>query len=268
MSSIEICDSPIFVLGAPRSGTSMMQWALRQHPHLWGGQESDYLIPLVERLRELWEFGSRRERLHWLSGQRVSFDEFVGHVGTGINSLYMSRSRGNRWVEQTPQYTLHLHDMVRLFPGAQFVVMVRDGRQVVESLRRFVNPVGFDDACRLWRRFNEEALDFATDHGDRMHFVRYERVVTETGDALAELLDFLGEPCSEASVAHIRDKAPINSSFGDEDSRRKVAGRWMTWTPEEKLTFVDIAGEMLVELGYEQDSAWVTAESVGTAGEG
>ena len=60
MTRIDVCENPIFVLGPPRSGTSMMQHSLRAHPDLWGGQESDYLVPMVDGLREVFEFGNRR----------------------------------------------------------------------------------------------------------------------------------------------------------------------------------------------------------------
>ena len=258
---VEICERPVFVLGAPRSGTSMMQWALRQHPNLWGGQESDYLIPLVSELERIWEFGSTRGKLHWLSGQRVDLDEFVGHVGIGINALYTNRAKGLRWVEQTPQYTLHLDDMRRLFPGAQFLVMVRDGRQVVESLRNFVNPVPFEEACHIWLRHNQAARDFAAgEHGDHLHFVSYERAVLDTDAEMRQLFEFIGEPYSEAPGNRITSRAPMNSSFVGEGRDQKLAPRWSSWTARERAGFDEVAGDMLIALGYETDHDWIERE--------
>ncbi len=255
---LSVCDRPIFVLGAPRSGTSMMQFALRQHPNLWGGQESDFLIPLLRSLRDVWEFGRRRGRLHWISGQSVGWREFLRHVGVGINSLYTNRAAGKRWVEQTPQYTLHLDDMTFLFPGAQFLVMVRDGRQVVESLMRFVNPVGFEEACRLWATFNAAAMEFARGpSGNSLHFVSYERAVADTKTELVSLFEFIGEPFAQASVDHIVQKAPINSSFKGETGTAKLTARWRSWPTERRERFHELAGAVLIELGYERDQSWI-----------
>ncbi len=261
---VEICERPVFVLGAPRSGTSMMQWALRQHPHLWGGQESDYLIPLYKALRDVHEFGSRRERLHWLSGQKVSYEELLRHVGYGINSLYMSRSGGLRWVEQTPQYTLHLDAMRLLFPDAQFLFMLRDGRAVVQSLRKFVNPVEHAEACKIWQRFVEAGRAFAGGpHGDAFRFVSYEGAVRETETELRAVFDFIDEPYEAASTEFITSSRPINSSFSDETSSgQKLAPRWAGWTAQERRTFHEIAGETLIEMGFEEDSSWVDATPV------
>lgn len=258
---LQICDEPIFVVGAPRSGTSMMQWALRQHPDLWGGQESDYLVPLVEALGPVFEFGSQRGRLHWLSGQGVGWEEFLRHVGHGINSLYMSRSRGKRWVEQTPQYTHHMEAMSTMFPGAVFLFMLRDGRSVVSSLRRFVNPVPHEEACRIWKVSMESGLAFSRSGlGDRLHWIRYEDVVADTEAELAAVFDFLGLPPERKSVKFITKKSPINSSFQGEESQEKVGPRWAAWSHEERRSFADIAGHLLVELGFEADDGWVEAD--------
>ena len=75
--NVEICDKPIFVLGPPRSGTSMMQWALRQHPDLWGGEESDFLVPLLRNLERSYEHGLKRGDKHWLARQEVSYEEYL-----------------------------------------------------------------------------------------------------------------------------------------------------------------------------------------------
>lgn len=253
---IEICERPIFVLGPPRSGTSMMQWALRAHSQLWGGQESDYLIALVDRLREVWELGRRREKLHWLSGQNVDWDEFLRHIGVGVNTLYMSRSGGLRWVEQTPEYTMHLDDIVRLFPDAQFLFMVRDGREVVHSLRNFVNPVEHEEACRVWRRFMSAGLRFAeSEKGGQMLHVSYRRAVDDTESELARVFAFIEEPLEAASVAFIRSKSPINSSFGGNIT---AGPRWASWTIDERRVFDRTAGDLLTTLGFEADASWIT----------
>ena len=254
----DICEAPIFVIGAPRSGTSMMQWSLRQHPDLWGGQESDYLVPLIQGAREAFDYGSVRGDLHWLSGQGVSWDEFPEHIGIGINSLYTSRSGGLVWVEQSPIYTLHLDDMKRLFPGARFIYMLRDGRSVVHSLRNFVNPMDHGQATQTWIDYTGAALAFAeSSHGASLLTVRYEDVVADTTTAVHRIDDFLGLPFAEASVEFIESKNPINSSFSDETSDEKVGPRWASWTDAERRSFANAAGELMAIAGYESDSTWV-----------
>ncbi len=259
MTTLDICDNPIFVVGAPRSGTSMMQWSLRQHPDLWGGQESDFFVPLIEGARAAYEFGTVRGDLHWLSGQHVSREEFVGRVGDGMNALYVSRSGGKRWVEQSPIYTLHLDTMVQMFPGARFIYMLRDGRSVVHSLRNFVHPMSHDDATATWCAYTEAALAFADSaSGSAMLTVRYEDVVSDTEAALRSIYDFLDIPYAEASADFISSRRPINSSFIDESSsQEKLGSRWSSWTAAERDSFAGSAGSLIIALGYEADASWV-----------
>lgn len=246
---VRICPDPVFVVGAPRSGTSMMQWALRQHPDLWGGQESDYLQPLIAALRDVHGFGSRRGRLHWLSGQRVSWEEFVVHVGYGVNALYASRAGTSRWVEQTPLYTLLLDDLATMFPGASFVWMLRDGREVAHSLRHFeANRQDLPEGSATWRRYSRAALDFhRSSRGHRMHVVRFADVVADPDARLAEVFDFLGLPHAPASARWISER-PLNSSFPDDVDGRDERERWRSWTSEEQRMFADAAGDAMDEL--------------------
>lgn len=256
-TEVQVTEHPVFVLGAPRSGTSMMQWALRQHPELWGGQESNFMVPLVEKLRDIHQFGSRRANLHWLSGQDVSVEEFIRYMGLGLNSLYTNRAGGLRWVEQTPQYTLHMGEILSLFPGAVFVMMLRDGRDVVESLKHFVNPVEHEEAARLWARFVSLGLDFAEGpDGDKVLVVRYQDAIEKTADTMSGIFAFLGLADSADSVAWIRERSPINSSFPGED--RSSVGRWSPWSEEERLQFAEAAGPVLIRAGFEADDSWVT----------
>lgn len=259
MATMDTCDNPIFVVGAPRSGTSMMQWSLRQHPDLWGGQESDFFVPLIEGARAAYGFGTVRGDLHWLSGQHVSWEEFVGRVGDGMNALYVSRSGGKRWVEQSPIYTLHLDTMVQMFPGARFIYMLRDGRSVVHSLRNFVHPMSHDEAIATWIAYTEAALAFADSaDGSAMLTVRYEDVVSDTEAELRSIYAFLDVPFAAASVDFITSRRPINSSFADESSSRaKLGPRWSSWTAAECESFAGSAGSLTIALGYEDDATWM-----------
>ena len=258
LADAPVCESPVFVLGAPRSGTSMMAHALGSHPELWTGEESDFLAPLLRAARDAWEGGRVRGDLHWLAAGGVSWEEFAAWLGTGMNAMYTSRSDGRRWVEQTPQYTFVLPLLAAAFPTARFVYMLRDGRSVVHSLRHFVRPVEHQRAAELWARHVRAWREFArSEHGDRLHVVRYEAVVRDTADEMRRVLDFLDLPHDDAPAAFITEGQPINSSFAGESSREKAAPRWAAWTRAEREQFHAAAGDLLLELGLADDTSWL-----------
>lgn len=259
---IDVCDSPIFVVGAPRSGTSMLQWALRQHPELWGSEESDFLEPLLDGLERAWSFGRQRHEFHWLYKEQVSIDEFLRHAGYGMNSLYSSRAGGRRWVETTPRYTLKLEGLASMFPDAVFLFLLRDGRQVVDSLTHFVNPQRFRAACRTWRQNTEAGLAFSNSPwGHRLLQVRFEEIVVRPEEELKRIFRFLELEPEPASVSFIADKPPINSSFPAESSIQKLGPRWLSWSRGERLAFHRIAGDLLIQLEFEPNDSWLTAST-------
>lgn len=255
---IEVCKHPIFIVGAPRSGTSMMLWSLRQHSKLWGGEESNYLVPLLEALQNVYEFGSTRGRFHWLSNQQVSKPEFLAHIGNGVNLLFMSRSGGRRWIDKTPQYTLHLDGVADMFPGAVFLFMLRDGREVVESLRHFVNPMEHRKACHTWRQYTEAGLAFArASRGERLYTVRYPTIVEETEAEMRRISQFLEIEFESETAEFICARPPINSSFPDRSPTERRYPAWASWSKSERHLFHEIAGSLLIELGFETDPGWI-----------
>jgi hypothetical protein len=254
---VRVCGSPIFVVGAPRSGTSMMQHALRAHSRLWGSAESDFLGPLIHSLQDIYERSCRRGPLNWLVRESVSLTEFTGAIGVGVNALYTARSAGKRWVEQTPEYTLFLPQLAEIFPGAMFVFMLRDGRDVAHSLRHFVHPLDHAEACRTWVRWTRAGMEFAaSEHGDRLRVVRYAEAVRDPRAELSRVLAFVGERYEEG-CAQVIERGPINSSF----TTPAVPGRprWSDWSEDELTEFDGIAGSLLVELGFEADSSWLAS---------
>jgi len=138
MTLVAICESPIFIIGAPRSGTSILGWSLAQHDGLAVGHESDMLFELThpQKLEDVYrKVTGRPDSLEWLRQNGVDEDEFLASIGLGLNALMTSRNAERRWIEQTPANTLVAWTLVRLFPGARFIHILA---QVLAVIRRRV----------------------------------------------------------------------------------------------------------------------------------
>src|SRR5207253_4877727 len=98
-----ICSHPIFIIGSPRSGTTILAWSLAQHNQLWTSDESQILWDLFGdgRLDKNYQRAGRADG-SWLRKQRIEKAEFLCFLGLGLNALYTSRSQGKRWIDQTP----------------------------------------------------------------------------------------------------------------------------------------------------------------------
>ena len=167
---------PVFIVGSPRSGTSVCTWALGQHSNILPLEETVWLPRVAVDLGVAHAVGSSRGERSHLSASGITREEMCATVGRALNKLVIShrtvtstteghdafqltRSGADpkrRWVDGTPENSLWIPALRALFPGAQFVHLVRDVGAVVRSLTKF-STVGADDKSvefgyRKWLR--------------------------------------------------------------------------------------------------------------------
>lgn len=219
--------APIFILGVPRSGTTLLRTLLDSHPNIACGPETPWLGAHQPRsVMELWRF-LRQER----HGYAKSFGmppATATAAARGFVSHLMdeyARAKGKRrWAEKTPDNVLYIDFLAELFPEAKWIHLTRDGLDVAAStsivapqrkgisefhekhlyMTPVVAPVAnspFTAALRWshWNRIIERGLS------GREHLrVGYERLVTEPEPMLRELMAFLAEPFDPAMLDYAR----------------------------------------------------------------
>ena len=180
---------PIFVIGSPRSGTTLLRLILDSHPHISCGEETHFLRDLEAIVGRNWDlvasYGLDRE--WWLDRIRSLYDDFQAEV--------LSRSGKTRWAEKDPTYTLYLGFIEELFPEAVYVHLLRDGHDVVASFR---DRWGYTSAARAarteWARYVQAARALGTRlPRERFLELRYEDLVSNPEAEGQRLFDFLGE---------------------------------------------------------------------------
>ena len=257
----------VFIIGCPRSGTSVFSWALAQHPKFWTSAESDYLLELFGqgRLHAAYKQAHERADRGWLEKHNIGFSEFAEKLGLGAEALYDSRSGGARWVDATPGYTLMTGELLKLFPTATVLHILRDGREVVNSMvaSGFETEwaTDFSAACRAWAHYAMLGHQAAQAHPERVLEVRHDRLVADPDAELARVFAFLGEKPSNRSVELIA-RGRINSSYGNvepgdiklpKSPASSPRRPWESWSPSQARTFAKFAGEAMSILGYRFD---------------
>src|ERR1700747_89934 len=81
---------PIFVVGSPRSGTSILTWCLGQHPNMFPVPESNWMGDFAVSVAVGYRVGTARGARTSLSGMDISPDEFFAAFGKSINELTLA----------------------------------------------------------------------------------------------------------------------------------------------------------------------------------
>ena len=274
-------ESPVFILGSPRSGTTLLSHLLlsaggfavvRSELHAmnvvgprYGGlkREGDR-----EALIEAWvqtevhlRTGISDERLGELvRGGVRSATDFLGAV---MGEVCVLQGAG-RWSDCTPENAAHVQELAAAFPGARFLHVVRDGRDVAASMARkgMAHPAARDEgrevevAAVLWEWFVERGREGCAKVGERALEVRYEELVRDRAGTLGKVAEFLDHRLDVARVEEVGlgSVSRPNTSFEEdlESGSFEPVGRWRSSLSRDELARVEgLVGETLAGLGYE-----------------
>ena len=278
---LKICENPVFIIGSPRSGTSILAWALAEHSELEVFAESNFLLDIFRNgyAEKAYETAkARTDGRDWLMLYEVSRSEFLAYFGAGLNALMSSRCPGKRWIDQTPNNALIADKLAELFPGAFFLHILRDGRKVVHSMINFENVLAkdrakklkdsgllsdwakdFSIACRTWSHYVETSMQFCQKHRSRSMTLLNENLRSDPEKYFRAILDRL-DLSYEPAVADFFRTYRINSSFPETSTAAngnpRVSDSWQQWSDEQRATFMKEAAPTMLKYGLATASAF------------
>ncbi|MFM9059149.1 MAG: sulfotransferase family protein [Planctomycetaceae bacterium] len=253
-----IASDPIVLFGAPRSGTTFLNHLFNAHPEVHVTHEMRLFAWAHHALHE----ASREDRL-LVTHRREFIDHATRHFATLIRDFYAAQWPHVRyWGDKNPHYADVLNrgclDTIRrIFPGAKFVHIVRDGRDVVASIVRRQHADGrswasIEDAAWTWR--DHAAIGAA--FGRKIGAAHYHEVLVADGLRNArELFGFLGIPLHPAVEHFCLTEQEKRSAFSSPtrdlaagDATRSDWGR--VFSDEDRALAMHILEPKLVEFGY------------------
>jgi hypothetical protein len=267
---------PIIVGGCPRSGTTLARVILDTHPNICCGPESRlFTHNLDEKHRRALarRFDVPIERIEAQIDESPSLASFID----AFFADYCTDRGKRRWAEKTPRNVLHLGYIFKHFPRAKFVHVIRDGRDVAASMRRFSRQ-RFEDGkvvvreegrrkpikkyIRRWVRMTRKGL--AVSGAVSTFGLRYEDLVQDPEPTLRKLFEFLGEAWEPAVLEHhkvedaSRDATRFpRSALANQPIFKSSLGKWRQELDDEDVQVVKKqAGTLLRALGYVKDDDW------------
>jgi hypothetical protein len=276
---------PIFVVGCPRSGTTLLQVMLHAHPRIAIPPETRFLMQVYDARRDfgdLREEANRRALATWVVGRKKTRFADLGLDGGRITEqivagpptlgsalgiilrAYAERFDKPRWGDKRPGYFQRIPALLRMFPDAQIVQVIRDGRDCVASLKEMDwYKQDVYHALSTWLEALEAGDRAARSLGPgSYHRIYYESLITDPRAELSALCAFLGEDFDPAMLepARIADTAVPDRKTWHARTHDQVStarsGTWRTRLSGEEIALCEsIAGDRLREHGYQVDGS-------------
>jgi protein-tyrosine sulfotransferase len=262
---------PVFIVGlTPRTGTNYLWDLVCVHPACAPGREpirEDFFLEHAHLLATFVRDVSSKWDPAWGIVSEETLAELHARIGTALLD-FLSTAEDRRLVTKNPS-VVGIDRVFAFFPTAQLIVLVRDGRAVVESC---VRTFGWDVdlAARRWAAAASIAMRFldgrATDD-PAVRLVRYEDLVADPRSQMTKLLSFLDLDVAEYDFS-AAERLPVRGSsvfLGGQaevhwDPVERTADfdplrRWADWSAEQHRRFAWLAGRQQVALGYPLDDS-------------
>jgi hypothetical protein len=284
--SITMTRPPVFVVGCPRSGTTLLQRMLSSHPEIAIAPETHFMRRFWVRRKSYGDLTVDQNfsrlvvdvvRMPEFDDMGIDPREFLDAVKIGERSLQavfcalleMFRVRQGAALvgEKTPNHLLYLPVLDGFFPGARFVQIVRDPRAVVVSLSR-VPWAGrsFRGNAEYWNRFALATRKFTKSHPESLLTIRYEDLISSPASTLAGVCRHVGVEFNPVMLTfHRRNPSDLDlvrepwKAGVLKPLRSQGVPEWSRVLSKADLARVEAAASAgMRQFGYAPESPWHT----------
>lgn len=282
---------PIFVVGTPRSGTTLVARILGRHEAILAAGETHFFEEIWANRREFGPLENRSQleaavsrlmtifdRYNQVEGQAlveklIRPDNLINLTlknGGGYDGLYWAftstlddTQRGRRYCDDTPKHLFYLETIFKFFPESKVIVCIRDPRDFMCSYKNFWRTSRTPERIKqlyhpimtamLWARSADVILNspILAQQSNNIVMLNYERLVSEPASYVRALCNFIDLDYEDDLLA----VNSHNSSFeqGQAGIFRGSVGKWKDClTPEEAWWIQTINRGSMRKMGYDK----------------
>ena len=231
--------SPIFIVGMPRAGSTLLEQILASHSSVEGTMEFPNIMSMAAKL------GGKR-----IAGEAWAYPDVLATL-----SAAESRVLGDQYIEQTqmhrktnkpffidkmPNNFLHLGLIRLILPRARIVDARRHPMACCFSVFKQYFAQGqrysynFEHLARYYRDYIDLMAHFDAVAPDAIHRVLYERVVDDTEGEVRRLLEFCGLPFERATLSFYQNDRAVRTASAQQVRKpifRDALDQWRNYEP-------------------------------------
>jgi len=267
---------PLFIVGMPRSGTTLVSALLDAHPDLAILPETHFYTRCRaergETAAAVWDRLQQQPGFRDAAFTAEEKEQIRSRVGPGgapadllraVGTVYAQRAGASAWGEKTPDHLAHLDRMRTEFPDGVYLGIVRDARDVCLSLQGLPwNRDTVMESAWTWRRYQKKLRDHRDQAPGRVRIIRYEDLLTQPREVLGSVLKWLEAPASPDRIDrmlafHAEGSGPADTEREPwkQKTRRPIdpsnREKWRTrMSPAQRWIVQVITGATLSGFGY------------------
>lgn len=275
-----------FIVGRERSGTTLLQMLLDNHPSVVMPTESPFIKHLYRKYAKrdtwsekiilefykdlldepylsLWDIDREKLKASLLAlGEKASFASLCKTV-----YLHSLSAKGKHNVQligdKNPQYSLFIPQLIGVFPNAKFIFITRDHRDQVMSMMKvnFEKKIVASLAYR-WKHFNREIDKCRKKYPGQFYSLKYEDLVQRPQEQLKAITQFLGIGYTDAMLdSSSRASFYVSSNALVRDHHKSLLKpidpgmieRWKEEMSEDDVRMTDhVVGDAAEQFGYDR----------------
>lgn len=215
----------------------------------------------------------------WVQNKEIlskTHGRLLANMGDGILNVFyeMLEDPSKQLMLRTPDAG-NLEYFPSLFPGGKIVVIIRDGRDTVNSfVESFSGDWAFGRMSRRWAsrteylfRLRDRMIECGL--GDQIQIFKYEDLNKKPEETMKDILKFLSLDESKYDWKRLNEVPVVGSStqYSKKESEtfweptkkehaEKFSNKWSSWKLSKRKMFKKIAGDQLILAGYEADLNW------------